>query len=678
MRNTLSAIAFLVAASLFSQQKVASVSLRDSVALEEIQVTAARYPQSLRSLAAPVQIITREQLQNVPTGDLSAALASVPGVQLQSATFQTLKLTLRGIGSRSQYGTNRTRVYIDDIPLTGGDGTSVFDDLELTFLSRAEITKGSYSAWYGSGMGGSLRFVSRKPSDSGFSADAGFTVGSFGLLKLSGIAFSEFKTAKLTAGISRLTGDGFRQNSAYSRSSGLISGEFLNVDALGKISYLLMLSDVKAFTPSSVDEPTFLNNPSAAAPNWLNVKGFKAYQRVLAGMKIDTEINDTWTNTLLVTTNTYDQYELRPFNILDDRSVAWSVQESLRYSSPSASVTIGIEGLAERYSWQTQANATNDVLTDAQETRRQLNTFASLELHPMEDLRVSLAANFNLTDYLLKENPLPGQAFSSDSYYGKSMVSPMAGVVYHFNKAISLYGSAGHGFSNPTVEESLSSDGKMNSMLRPEQGWTFDAGVKTWFVDNRLAFQASVYTIFLNDLLVTKRPVEDVFYGENAGSSVLKGVELSLRHQPVDWISYSASASVSNNRFNSFTSDGIAYDGNQLPGIPRSHLYSDVEFKLPWQFRLNAAFRYSGEQYADDNNQIKVQGWKAVNAGVHFDSRLIRKIHLHAQLAVNNLFNANYASMVLINAPSFAGRAPRYYYPSLPRNFALSVRLRWE
>lgn len=678
MRSTLTFLICFFSASVISQSGIVPAVIRDSVGLGEVQVTAARYPQRLRSLAAPVQLINQEQMQLVPTGDLTAALASAPGVQLQSGTFQTLKLTLRGIGSRSQYGTNRTRVYLDDIPLTSGDGTAVFDDMELAFLSHVEITKGSYSAWYGSGMGGSLRFVTRKAYERAFSADAGVTAGSFGLLKLSGLIFTGFKTGRLTAGISHLSGDGFRENSAFSRSSGLLSGEFSNINVLGKISYLLMLSDVHALTPSSVDELTFNNNPIAAAPNWLNVKGYKAYQRMLAGMKIDTELSDNWTNTLLVSTNTYDQYELRPFNILDDRSVSWSAQETLRYNARFMNVAAGLEFLGEKYIWQTHANNTEEVLTDAQETRHHTDAFASMELRPLENLRISLAANINFTAYSLKENQVPNRPVATGKYTGKAVCSPMAGLVYHLSKVLSLYSSAGHGFSNPTVEESLNSDGKMKLLLRPEQGWTFDLGVRSWFPSTRISFQGSVYTILLNDLLVTKRPSEDVFFGENAGSSTLKGVEVLLRHQPVGWMTYSISGSVSNNRFKDFTDNGISYAGNRLPGIPQSNMYSDIEINLPLQLKLNAKFNYRGKQYADDANEVIVKGWKTLDAGLRYETSLVSRLHLQAQIAVNNLFNEHYASMILINAPSFAGRDPRYYYPALPRNFALSVRLRWE
>jgi iron complex outermembrane receptor protein len=49
------------------------------------------------------------------------------------------------------------------------------------------------------------------------------------------------------------------------------------------------------------------------------------------------------------------------------------------------------------------------------------------------------------------------------------------------------------------------------------------------------------------------------------------------------------------------------------------------------------------------------------------------KIRLIA--GINNLLNINYASMILVNAPSFGTTSPRYYYPGLPRNFSFGLRM---
>ena len=676
MRSFLPFFMLFVAAKLFAQDTKLHFNIHDSVILSEVEVTAARYGQQLRNLAVPMHVVTQEQLQRNPTADLSSALASTPGIQLQSATFQTIKLTIRGIGSRSQYGTNRTKVYINEVPLTTGDGTSIFDDLETSFLSQAEVTKGSFSAWHGSGMGGVLRFVTRKADELKFEADAQVTAGSFGLFKYSGMAFSNFKNGKVAVGLSRLSGDGYRQNSAYDRNSGLMVGEFSKLNIPVKVNYLLMLSDVYAHTPSSVDETTFLTNPAAAAPNWLNVKGFKAYKRMLAGLKVDTRLSSRISNSFFATRTAYDQHELRPFNILDDRSTVWSIQNNVHYSSQKLTATVGVEFLWERYYWQTSTNNEQTVIADAQQSNSQRNAYLSAEYKPTDNLRWSIGANLNFSNYVLTDNRMAQTQGNVQEYAPKAIFSPMTSIIYHLSRAVSVYGSVGHGFSNPTVEESLSSAGAINSALRPEQGWTVDVGLRSWLAHARISIQASAYAIFLNDLLVIKRPTEDVFYGENAGSSLLRGLELSMNQQPFKWLHYTFSASVSDNRFRNFIENENEYAHNQLPGIPNSHAFAALVFDLPWNLKLNKALRYVGQQFADDANQIAVSDWLTVDAGLAFDASIFKKFDVQIQFLVNNLFDARYASMVLVNAPSFRGRMPRYYYPALPRNFAFSIRVK--
>jgi len=45
---------------------------------------------------------------------------------------------------------------------------------------------------------------------------------------------------------------------------------------------------------------------------------------------------------------------------------------------------------------------------------------------------------------------------------------------------------------------------------------------------------------------------------------------------------------------------------------------------------------------------------------------------------MNNVFDTKYASMLLINARSFGTSEPRYYYPGLPRNHQVSLRVNYK
>ncbi|MGS0526011.1 hypothetical protein ACU8V7_13385 [Zobellia nedashkovskayae] len=49
-----------------------------------------------------------------------SAINQIPGVFVLSGALNTNKITIRGIGARSQFGTDKLQLYYNDIPLTNG------------------------------------------------------------------------------------------------------------------------------------------------------------------------------------------------------------------------------------------------------------------------------------------------------------------------------------------------------------------------------------------------------------------------------------------------------------------------------------------------------------------------------------------------------------------------------
>ena len=76
-------------------------------------------------------------------------LNRIPGILMHHGTFNTNRLTIRGIGSRTPYSTNKIKAYLGEIPLTSGDGETVLEDLENSSIQRVEIIKGPSSSLYG-------------------------------------------------------------------------------------------------------------------------------------------------------------------------------------------------------------------------------------------------------------------------------------------------------------------------------------------------------------------------------------------------------------------------------------------------------------------------------------------------------------------------------------------------
>src|SRR5690606_26590295 len=105
---------------------------------------------------ASVGILTAAELHRINNTDNSIAMNMISGVQMQSATFNTNRISIRGIGARTPYGTNKIRAFFGNIPLTSGDSETTIEDLDIENLQQVEIIKGPLSSVYGAGLGGAI------------------------------------------------------------------------------------------------------------------------------------------------------------------------------------------------------------------------------------------------------------------------------------------------------------------------------------------------------------------------------------------------------------------------------------------------------------------------------------------------------------------------------------------
>jgi iron complex outermembrane receptor protein len=77
---------------------------------------------------------------------------------MQQGALNTIKISIRGIGSRSQYGTQKKKRVFEGIPLTTAEGESTIEDIDLE-LSVVSKSLRTYSTSFGSGFGRCNQFV---------------------------------------------------------------------------------------------------------------------------------------------------------------------------------------------------------------------------------------------------------------------------------------------------------------------------------------------------------------------------------------------------------------------------------------------------------------------------------------------------------------------------------------
>ena len=286
-----------------------------------------------------------------------------------------------------------------------------------------------------------------------------------------------------------------------------------------------------------------------------------------------------------------------------------------------------------------------------------------------------MGLNLNKTGYIL-DDQFPSSSSNPDqsgSFNFKTIVSPKLGISHIISKNFSVFANASHGFSPISLNETLLPDGQINTNLKPETGWNFELGTRGASFKNRLQYSLSVYRLDVKNLLVPRRTAQDEFIGINAGKTQHNGLEASLDYKIRTQDNFSVGTFISYTlnhfTFKEFVDDTNDYSGNDLTGVPSEILNMGIDFNSKFGLYGNINFQHVGKMPMTDSNSIYYESYNLTNLKIGFKSNLNKKLKCNVFFGVNNIFDEAYASQILINAPSFGGNAPRYYYPGNPANF---------
>lgn len=642
------------------------------VTLQEVVVSAYQTKSSLRRIPGSLSVLTGSDVSAWDANSMATTINSLPGVNMQSGTYATSRIVIRGMGSRTPYNTNRIKFYLNDIPITSSDGVSNPEDIELQMIDRLEIVKGPASALYGSGLGGIINMYTPKIYNT--HTQALIHYGAFNTLKAHVQQSYQSNAFSLQAHLSAVNSDGYRENNHLKKRTALVAGDIHA--KLMDIEYFLYTTYMNAGIPSSVGRTLFETYPKAAAQNWKDIAGYKRYHKGVGGLSFIKQFNTNWNNKLTLFGKWNDSYEKRPFNNLDDASLGGGLRNKLNYHSTKIDVVMGLELVTDAYKWTIDKD---DVLLNKnRETRHHLNLFGIAYYRPTPQLNISLATAYNHIRYQLQDQ-FEADGNKSGNRTFPSMFSPRLGINYAPHHQVAVYASVGHGFSLPSPEETLLPEGNINPDIQPEEGIQYELGSRFYFFNNKMEIDATLYWIELNNLLVTKRITEDIFTGINAGKTRHKGVELSVRnrlfsyHQFPGKLSSHLSYTFSRNRFIDFTSEAQVFDGNLLPGIPNYTAQISFQWNPIPSMTIDAQFQSNGKQYLNDENTLTESSYLFSNLKVSHTFKSFNDSSLSLYVGANNITNTHYAAMVIVNAKAFGMAEPRFYYPSLPRHFYMGV-----
>ncbi len=655
-------------------------------AMEGITVNGFVAGRDLWKTPLPISRIGRRELDDIPPTIVTPALNLLPGVYMQSGAINTNRISIRGIGSRSPFSTNKLRAYFGDIPLTNGSGETTIEDIDLNWLGRFEIIRGPSSTLHGAGLGGAmLLYPDRRVEPTGLDID--FTAGSFGLLRTAVKGTYGHENGSYKVFFSDLHSDGYRDNNEVDRHA--MGTIFSNYGEKSENHLLAYYLDQRAFIPSSLNEETFENDPTAAAPNWAAAAGLETYKRALLGYSHKREFSDAWRGSVAFFGSFFLNDERRPFNILDENTVGMGLRPKVEWdANDDVQLVVGLEYFMDWYSWATYVNdfsrfngpasERGDIIQQNRERRRYTNVFAEMTWQ-LDRWTITAGGNLNATNYRLINLYSRDSVDNTGNHFYDPLFTPKVGFSYVGSSNWVVFGSISQGFSPPALEETLNPDGSLNTEIKPEKGFSYELGGR-WSRDFWTA-ELNLYHMDVRDLLVAQRTAEDAFVGINAGRTSHTGLESVLAGElPLnDVLSLRARVAYALNRFrfDEFINEDEDFSGNELTGYPSYNFSAQLGLGFFDRGELLFTEQSVGAMPITDANNVYTDPYHLLNARISWQQSLFGGVLAKVAFGVDNVFDEHYASMVQINAGSFGGNAPRYYYPGLPRNYYVQIKLNY-
>lgn len=167
---------------------IAPVRAADTVALEEITITAEKRADNIQKTAISVTAVSGEDINQQGRNDITDVLKDVPGVTLNNSPGGNFQVNIRGIaggGLPGFDGDPGASLNIDgsyNSPLVGGPSQVSFFDVE-----RVEVLRGPQGTLYGrNAESGAINVISGNPGKQ-YAASGTLEAGNYNLIRAAGM-----------------------------------------------------------------------------------------------------------------------------------------------------------------------------------------------------------------------------------------------------------------------------------------------------------------------------------------------------------------------------------------------------------------------------------------------------------------------------------------------------------
>ena len=466
---------FLIVAAAFIGSQLSAQ--QDTSLLDEVVITANKYPNKTSLTGKVVTIITREQLERSGGKDLSQILTEQAGVYIGGANSNAGKdksLYLRGAK------VEHTLITIDGVPVYDPSGIgSNFDirNLAIDQIERIEILKGSQSTLYGSdAIAGVINIITKKVGVKPFAGNGLVSYGSNNSIKANAgingktgmvdynLSYSFFDTKGFNEAISNTPNadkDGFQQNSLQA-GLGFQAAKNIRIQPYFRFNKIDGDIDQGSFT----DELDYTYTQESYQAGVKNEFEFgKTKLNVLYNYN---HIDRLYTDDSVKSQNGFDKYSRGSYKGMEHFIDAFITTP---VGNGSSKITAG----ADFRTSNTDQEYSSVGFYGPYSTKYSADSLHHNQVGLYAALNINAKTGFNLE---------LGNRLNIHSAYGSNYVFNI-NPSYLLNKKFKLFANLSTGYRTPSLYQLVSEYGNID--LEPESAFTVEGGVQYFSADNKFS-----------------------------------------------------------------------------------------------------------------------------------------------------------------------------------------------
>ena len=641
-------------------------SLQQKISLKEITLDAVRIktPKRTTPFAISHRSFKADQLA-LAQNSLQDYLTTVPGLYAQNTQnfAQDLRISIRGFGARSGFGIRGIQLIVDGIPETTPDGQGQLDNLPLGLIQSITVLRGPASSFYGNASGGVIQINTLQGFEDNF-IRLRLQGGSFSSRNLAATVGLKKNKTKAVFYQNHSESQGYRNHSKYKQQV-FNARVWHDLSDSSQIRWQFNYTNSPyAYDAGGINLDMVKENAKQARPQNETYNTYETINHLKTGLQWEKQINDNlrW--------DSYAFYAHRDFvgrlpfgfgGFVDLKRDYYGLGTAMEYQ-PQKHHRMQLRfSLADQKDHRQRFKNLNG--SSGENTLNQDELFFNTALSFLDELKW----DFGLLRLGLRYDyqRLSTQRERDEVQFNS--LNPSLGFTYTQLGNNVIFVSYSSSFETPTLNElsaNPSGNQGFNPNLSPSRAHNFELGWRYTTPQNKV--EATIYAINTQNEILPYELVDfpDRDFYRNAGSTNRRGIELYWEHQKGSW-QWMASYNYACLKFENYVLGDKNLSGNRLPGVPKQQFTASLKYSFLGGWGTALQSQYSGNLYADDANQTKVEDYFLVNFRFW---KSLEKISFFC--GINNLLDKTYFDNIRINA-----YGKRYYEPAPMRNFYLGITL---